>query len=121
MKKITWIVLFLCGMTVALNAQTNAAPKQSSDNTEVQALAGNLSASIAGTEATDVAVANDDELASVVDAKASVSKDATAKKSAEKKPWKKWKDRTVAGKILVGVGMGIFIILCLLFGTVSVG
>jgi hypothetical protein len=34
---------------------------------------------------------------------------------------KSWEDRTLGGKILIGTGVGIFVVLALLFGTVSVG
>ena len=120
MKRITWIVLFLCGMIVASNAQTTSANAAASENTEVKASNNDLSVPAATAKTEEVSVVSNDQSASTVEAKTTVSKEATSK-ATEKAPWKKWKDRTVAGKILVGVGMGIFIILCLLFGTVSVG
>lgn len=101
MRKHTWIVLFICGLTTVSNAQIGSEMRTASQNTEARTLENNL-------------------VASAVNIKTTTSNDfALAQKP--KKGWKKFKDRTLAGKILVCAGVGAFALLCLMYGTVSVG
>lgn len=105
MKKFTWIALIVCGLAVASHAQTSSKSETTSQNTEVK-------------------VSDDNLLASTVDSKTTVSDNSTlnpTQQKAEAKKWKKWKNRTLAGKILICTGVGVFVVLCLMFGTVSVG
>ena len=118
MKKITCIVLFLCGLTVASNAQNSSETEIASANTEAKVLNNDLSASVVGTQ-TRASILENNLSVSTVGAASTVTKDAPLKTSQKK--WKKWKDKTIAGKVLVVVGGTVFIVLCLLFGTVSVG
>lgn len=37
------------------------------------------------------------------------------------KHWKDFKDRSLAGKIVLIAGVSVFVVLCVLFGSVSVG
>jgi hypothetical protein len=44
-----------------------------------------------------------------------------AAEAKHKKKHKKFKDRSVAGKILIIAGVAVFAVLCLLYGTVTIG
>src|ERR1035437_1524315 len=101
MKKITWIVLFACGLTISSNAQTSAKTETTSQNTEASVSDNNL-------------------FASTADIKTTESNNSVSNPIQEKghsKGRKKWKDRTIGGKILICTGVGAFVILCVLFGT----
>lgn len=50
-----------------------------------------------------------------------LSLDNVESKTATNKGGKSWSERSLGGKILIGTGVGIFVVLALLFGTVSVG
>ena len=107
MKKLTCIVLFVFGLTIVSNAQTTSQVATTFQNTEAR-------------------VVNDNLLTSNLDAKNVVLNDSNLDaKSQNAKPHKrgskKFKDRTLAGKILIVTGVSVFVVLCLMFGTVSVG
>lgn len=85
-------------------AQTNSTSSPTSQTEEVSAKTDNL-------------------LASAVETTTTFSDNSSVIKKSQnpRHPKKEWQDRTLGGKILVVVGGTFFVILCLMFGTVSVG
>ena len=82
MKKFTWIVLFVFGLTVASFAQTNSKTETASHNTEAKVPDNNL-------------------LASTLESKTTVENNSVlnpTQQKAEAKKWKKWKNKTLAVK-----------------------
>ncbi|MGV3632297.1 MAG: hypothetical protein ACO1O6_13900 [Bacteroidota bacterium] len=100
MRKLTMIALFICGLTASFNAQTTAQPVTTS--LSVDASSSVQSNTISASDATF---------------DSSVS-DAAAASSRGKK---KFSDRSLVGKILIVAGVAIFVVICALFGTVSIG
>jgi hypothetical protein len=97
MKHFSLIALLLFAFTFSSNANTSieiATPYQSVTNVV-------------------------DDNSTVTTSDNSSSEDASAKKKKKRK--KNFKDRSIAGKILIIAGVAVFAVLCLLFGTVSIG
>jgi hypothetical protein len=91
--------------TMVSNAQSNSTDSKATNSTEIS------------TPSTEL-------LASNVEPKSSVAENTSTevKKQKATKPMKKdWDDRTLMGKILIITGGIIFGIICLLYGTVTVG
>jgi hypothetical protein len=101
MKKLTLIALFLCGLTFASNATSNL---------NIVPVIQNIEAKV-----TDNALTT-----STVNNSTSTSDDA-AYNAKHKKKKKSFKDRSIAGKVLIIAGVAVFAVLCLLFGTVTIG
>lgn len=100
MKKITLIALFLFGTTFASYANTGLEIATIVQNTEASVLDNNLNASTVDN---------------------TISSDDSALNSKNKKKKKKFKDRSIAGKVLIIGGIAVFAVLCILYGTVSIG
>jgi hypothetical protein len=105
MKKIKMIALFVLGLSLGTQAQTQ---------TESKADAITLTSDAVATDNSITAT----ELITTLSDNSSVDSSPKAKVASQ---MKKWKERSILGKILVGTGLAIFIVICLLFGTVSVG
>ena|ERR1035437_9389102 len=105
MKKLTWITLFVCGLTVLVPAQTNSKNGEISNNTEAAVPENTIQASVSETktEVSTHAVSN------------------LKQKKEKASMMKKWKDRSIVGKVLIIGGVAVFVVLCVMFGTVSVG
>jgi hypothetical protein len=97
MKHIMLIVLFLFGVTFA---------------SELQASTGLTTTSQTSVVDNSVSVTSDNG--------ATDSQDADMMKK-KKKRKKQFRDRSLAAKILIIAGLAVFTVLCIMFGTVSVG
>ena len=113
MKKNTWIVLLFFGLIIASQAQTSSKVETTSSNSEVKSTDNTLQASTV--DITDRVPSVDNN------ATASIPPIILNQQDSQKKRRKKFKDRTLAGKILICAGVGAFAVLCLMYGTVSVG
>jgi hypothetical protein len=105
MKKIISIALFVLGINFASNAEVTFRTEGPPQNTEVTVTGNDLktsSSEMNGTESDLKAPEMDHH-------------------PAGGHGHKKWKDRTLGGKILICIGVGLFVILCVLYGTVTVG
>jgi len=106
-NKLILIVLMVLGLTfgaLTSKAQSTPTPSPTSQTAELNA-------------------PTDELLASTVETKTTVSDNPTVtEKQKPLKPKKKdWEDRTLLGKILIVTGAAIFVVICVLYGTVSVG
>jgi hypothetical protein len=100
MKNFTLIALFLFGLTFASHANTTVEISTPFQTTETSVSDNGSNTTVAQTNSSDE---------SSFDAKK------------KKKRKKSFRDRSLAGKILIIVGVAVFAVLCLLFGTVSIG
>ena len=97
MKNIALIVLFLLGMTLTSTVQASTGITVNTSQTVLD-----NSTNVTSTDA------------------AADSQDADMMKK-KKKRKKSFRDRSLAGKILILAGIAVFTVLCLLYGTVSIG
>ncbi len=106
-KQITLTVLMFLGLTfgtIESKAQTTSTPSKTPQTTELSAPTNNLMASAVESKVT-------------VTEKSSVN----AKQKPNKTSKKDWEDRSLAGKILIVTAGAIFVVLCIMYGTVTVG
>lgn len=108
MKKITLISLSLCMLALSSNAQISSSATSTGNKTEI--LMQNNSA-FKNEKMNPNAISINNE-----DSPMEIQKAENAKKTNKKK----FKD-TLGGKVLIGVGIGVFVIICILYGKVSVG
>ena len=75
-------------------------------------------------ETTELSTATNNLTASTVESKSTLTENSSVVTKTQKPhhPKKKdWEERTLVGKILIVTGTAIFVVLCIMFGTVSVG